>query len=141
MTPARAVTIAAIIAIPASIWGLVEQGKNDLVYHTRNVAGQVKKAPIEDGEVFSRFFDKLRFPDGNAPVQQSAMTRLFQELKGADMTRVTLGPEFKAGNPQGGADLNGREVRIENGGQPVTVRWVNCRGSWYLYPEGDSAGS
>ena len=136
MTMSRAFAWMGVLVIPAALWAMLNSARNDLLYLTRSVASQVRKAG-DDPEAFSRFYIRLRFPDGNPDRQEAMFGRLWYALLDCEPEQVTYGDrspiraEDQKTHAHGEVIMKGRSRRRD---EPVTlsIHWIQYRGSWYI---------
>lgn len=149
MSPARAVTIIATLAIPAALWGFLNAAKHDVLTFQRALIRQVRAADaeyrgagpsLEAGDrlarVQSRFFLRYRHPEEPPDAQELLFGGLWYYLARAEPESCAYGDRSPQRDADGRAHPR-REVLIDSADrkeEPVklAVDWVQYRGSWYI---------
>lgn len=122
------VLIAMAMALGLYIW--LDQARNDLVFTTRSIIGQIRKG---GPEVADGLFVQRRYPVGDPETQSELFRRITHAMRAEAPERVRY-----SGNGRmevvGGAVVPWREVEVtgKQGGR-YTLRWVKRGGQWYLY--------
>ncbi len=122
-----------VMAVPLSLWIVMNEAKNDVRALTATVARQVKKG---DEEMFHRFFSKYRMPDEDPFEQETMFTGAWKALKDVLPDEVVYG-DRKPVKLADGHDHQHRQVVLDGkdgAGNPLTVKleWVLVQGKWYI---------
>lgn len=130
MTRSRLVAIAFGLLIPAALYGWLNHARNDLLFATRSIIGQVRKG---GEEVEIGLFTQRRFPDGDPEAQDSLFGSIVHAMRADEPAAVEYGESGQL-EAVGGARVPWRDVVItgQEGGR-YTLQWVKHRGNWYIY--------
>ena len=135
MSPYRATTIGAVIVLLALLMGWVDHERNDLLYYTRSIASQARKAGPENARAAGVFAKRLQIPetDGADPAQSAHLYAILSQLQ---PEVVKYGDDRPITGPDGREHPH-RQVVLEGyapSGRPATLRleWIQYRGNWYV---------
>ena len=148
MTAARVVTWAAILAIPALLWGFLNGAKNDLLERSGSLVKQIHAIGGDNEKAVQSFFIKYRHPESNPNDQDFLFERLWFVLLDCQPSEITYATEQVLKKGVDGREHNARSVRIDGrkrDGEKTTIvlDWMQYRGSWYLtgYEEDGERGT
>lgn len=145
MSGARVATWAAVLFIPAVLWGFLNSARNDLLARTRSMIGQVQRIELENEKAQASFFIHTRFPDGDRSRQEMLFGRLWYVLHECETGEISYRGETKLKRCEDGREHNCRQVvvegrdREEHRDMKLVLDWVQYQGSWYLNGATDEA--
>jgi hypothetical protein len=149
MTVGRALTFGLLMLLPAALWASLNCARNDVLYASRTLIGQVRKArerlaqapeSVEARERYAmaqaRFYARYRYPEGNPEDQASRFEEYFRTLATCEAETAHYGGELPR-KTEDGREHPHRQVLLlgkNRDGERVTValEWIRYRGTWYI---------
>ncbi len=157
MTAARAVTIIAILVIPACLYAYLDHARNDVAFTTRGLVKQVRKAEARAeveikatdergaadpnayhvaGErlarAHQRLFLRFHHPERSPDDEERKFETLWSLLSEGDPTSVAYADRQPRSDPAAHKRVTLTTLDRDGDSMPLTIDWVRYRGGWYI---------